>query len=69
MEEFSKTELLKKANDIKTQHDALKQLITVKTYEMEELEKIINETAKQLQELERQYIDTIEKIITTDGIR
>jgi chromosome segregation ATPase len=54
------TELLKKGNDIKAQHDKLKEDILADTYEMERLEVGMNEKAKQLEELEQKYVDIVE---------
>ena len=67
MEDLSKytpTELLKIGNDIKAQHDNLKEAILADTYEMEKLEISINEKAKQLEELEKNYVEIVE-ILTT----
>lgn len=54
--------LLKIGNDIKTKHDALKKEIIADTYEIEKLEKQINEKAKELETLEKKYVEIIELI-------
>lgn len=65
MEDLSKltpTQLLKKGNDIKARHDALKQEIIADTYGIEELEKRLNEKVKELQELEKNYVEIVETL-------
>ena len=67
MEDLNKhtpTELLKMGNDIKAQHDNLKEDILADTYEMEKLEISINKKARQLEELEKNYVEIVE-ILTT----
>jgi len=66
MEDLSKytpIELQKMGNDIKTQHDALKTEIIADTYEMEELEKHINQKVLLLEELEKNYVEIVEKLV------
>lgn len=66
MEDLSKytpIELQKMGNDIKAQHDSLKQEIIDHTHEMEDLERLINEKAKLLDELEKNYVIIIEKLV------
>ena len=66
MEDLSKytpIELQKLGNDIKDKHDSLKQEIINHTYEMEELEKLINNKASILEELEKNYVSVIEKLV------
>jgi len=58
------TELLKMGNDIKEQHDVLKESILADTYEMEKLEKVINGKAKELEELEKNYVEIVEILAT-----
>ena len=63
MEDLNKltpTELLKKANDIKARHDALKQEIVDHTYEIEKQEKELNKKVEELQELEKNYVEIVE---------
>ena len=57
----TKTELQKLGNEIKAKHDALKEEIIAHTYEMEELEKKINEKVALLQQLEKNYVEVVEK--------
>jgi septal ring factor EnvC (AmiA/AmiB activator) len=66
MEDLSKytpIELQKIGNDIKAKHDKLKEELIANTYEMEELEKRINEKVKLLEELEKNYVEIVEKMI------
>jgi len=66
MEDLSKytpIELQKRSNDITTQHVALKEKIIADTYEMEKLEKRINENILLLQELEKNYVEIVEKLM------
>jgi len=56
------TELLKKANDIKARHDALKQEIINNVNEIEVLEKLLNQKVEELQELEKNYVEIIETL-------
>jgi uncharacterized coiled-coil DUF342 family protein len=55
-------ELLKKMNDIKKEHDALKQEIIDDTVQFDEFEKKINEKINRLQELEKNYVAVIEEM-------
>jgi hypothetical protein len=67
MEDLSKltpTELLKRGNDIKVKHDALKQEIIDITFEIEKLENNIEEKLLVMDELERNYVRIIETIET-----
>lgn len=50
-------------NDIKAKHEKLKEELIADTYEMEELEKRINEKAKLMQELEQDYVKIVEKLV------
>lgn len=63
LSKYSKIELQKMGNDIKAKHDALKEELIADTYEMEELEKRINEKVLLLQELEKNYVEIVEKIM------
>ena len=63
LSKYTKTELLKMANDIKTKHDALKQDIIADTIVMDELEKKVNEKIGVLTELEKNYVNIIEQIV------
>jgi len=60
---YTKIELQKIGNDIKAQHDALKQELITDTYEMEELEKRINKKVELMQELEKNYVEIVEKLV------
>lgn len=65
MEDLTKltpTELLKRGNDIKAKHDALKEEIIANTFEIEELEKKIQEKLVLLDALEREYVEIVEVI-------
>lgn len=66
MEDLSKytpIELQKMGNDIKAQHDALKNKIIDDTYEIEKLEKRINKKVLLFEELEKNYVKIIEKLM------
>jgi len=59
---YTPTELLKLINDVKLKHDTLKQEIINHTFEVDELEKKINEKIAKLDELEKNYVKLIEQI-------
>lgn len=61
--DLTQIELQKMGNDIKEQHDKLKQELIADTYEMEELEKRINEKVVLMEELEKNYVAIVEKLI------
>jgi len=66
MEDLSKytpIQLQKMGNDIKERHDKLKKELIDDTYEIEELEKRINEKVQLLQEFEKNYVNIIEKLV------
>ena len=66
MEDLNKLtpiQLQKLGNDIKAQHDKLKEELIADTYEMEELEKKMNEKVKLMKELEDNYVEIVEKIM------
>lgn len=63
LNKYSPVELQKLGNDIKTKHDVLREEILAITFEMEELEKKLNEKAIELQELEKNYVIIVEKLI------
>lgn len=56
------TELLKHANDLKSEHEKIKKEIIDKTYEIENLEKEINEKLNKLKYIENNYVKIIEEI-------
>lgn len=62
LDNYTPIQLQKMGNDIKAQHDALKNEIIDYTFEMEELEKKINKKVNQLEKLEEQYVLIIEKL-------
>lgn len=65
MEDLTKltpTELLKRGNDIKAKHDALKEEIISNSFEIEEFEKKVQEKLILLDELEREYVEIVEVI-------
>ena len=69
MENLSKhtpTELLKLANDTAKKHVELKDDITAKTFQIDEIEKEINEKLKELSELEKFYVSIVEEIDKRD---
>jgi len=61
---YTPIELQKMGNDIKAQHDKLKEELIAATYEMEKLEIEINEKVKKLQKLEENYVRIVEIIAT-----
>jgi len=64
MEELDKltpTELLKKINDSKAEHERLKQEISDYTFEIEEFERKINERLETLTTVEKNYVELIEE--------
>ena len=63
IDKYTPTELQKMGNDIKEKHDRVKKEIISDTYEMEELEKRINEKVQLLQELEKNYVEIVEKLV------
>jgi len=62
LNKYSPTQLLKLSNDICTEHEILKKDIVNITFEIEELENTLNMKAQKLQELEKNYVDIIEKL-------
>lgn len=63
LDKYSPIELQKMGNDFKAKHDLVKEEIIKDTYEMEELENRINEKVKLLEELEKNYVKIIEKLV------
>ena len=63
LNKYTKIELQKMGNDIKARHDKLKDELIADTYEMEELEKRINKKVELMQELEKNYVEIVEKLI------
>jgi len=66
MEDLNKLtpiELQKLGNDIKAKHDKLKEELIADTYEMEELEKKMNEKVGLMKELEDNYVEIVEKLM------
>jgi predicted alternative tryptophan synthase beta-subunit len=65
MEDYSKytpTDLLKIANDIKSEHEKIKKIIIDDTYEADNLKEKINENLLKLEELEKKYVNIVEEI-------
>ena len=60
LNKYTKTELLKLGNDIKSEHDSLKKEIINDTYEIEIIEKRINEKIVRLEKLEKNYVEIVE---------
>ena len=65
---YSPTELLKLINDSKLEHDKLKQEIIDYTYEVDELEKIINQKLDNLVVIEKTYIELIEELNNRENV-
>jgi len=59
---YTPTELLKMINDSKAKHDTIKQEIIDHTYQVDELENIINNKINELTEIEKNYVELIEKL-------
>lgn len=59
---YTPTELLKFLNDVKFEHDKIKNQIIGFTEEVDELDKKINNNLLILEELEKKYIELIEEI-------
>lgn len=65
MEDLSKytpTELIKLANDIKSEHERLKKEIIDDSHVLDELQNKINKNITLLTELEKKYVGIIEEI-------
>ena len=56
LSDYTSTELLKLINDIKINHDNIKQEIVDYTFEVDNIEKIINDKIILLNELEKNYV-------------
>lgn len=59
---YTSTELLKMINNNKAKHDTLKQEIIDYTYQVDELEEIINNKLNELTEIEKNYITLIDEL-------
>ena len=71
MEEFSKytpTELLKMINDSKAEHEKIKQEIIDYTYQLDELEVVVNNKINELTAVEKLYIDLIEELTNRNNV-
>lgn len=62
LSKYSPTELLKLANDIKSEHERLKKEITDDTYKVDELQEKINNNISLLHEVEKKYVAIVEEI-------
>lgn len=62
LNEYTLTELLKISNDIAIKHDLLKKEIVNTSHQLEEIEKEIKIKLILLDELEKNYIEIIEKL-------
>jgi len=62
LDKHTPTELLKIGNDFKAQHDALKDSIIIDIDAMEKLEISIVEKVQQLEILEKNYVEIVEKL-------
>jgi uncharacterized protein YlxW (UPF0749 family) len=60
LSELTPTELLKLINDTQKKHEELKKEIIEYTYEIENLETLVNERIKILTILEKSYVDLVE---------
>lgn len=66
---YTPTQLLKMINDAKKMHDALKQEIVDYTFQVDELEKIINNKLNELTEIEKNYVALIEEMEKRNAIQ
>lgn len=67
---YTHIELNKMINDVKVTHDTLKQEIIAHTFQVDELEKIINNKLSELSEVEIKYVALIEELNNRqNGIR
>ena len=62
LSEYTPTQLLKMINDAKEKHDALKNEIIGYTYQVDELENLINTKLNEFNEVEKNYIELIEEL-------
>jgi len=69
LSKYTSTGLLKLINDTKIKHDDLKKEIIDYTYEMDKLEKKINEKLKILTEIENEYVLLIEELNNKENVR
>lgn len=58
----TKTQILRLIDNIKVKHDTLKKEIINHTYEIETIEKTINTKIIEIDELEKNYIELVEKL-------
>ena len=63
LDKHTQIELQNMGNVIKAKHDNLKKELIADTYEMEELEKRINKKVILMEELEKDYVKIVEKVI------
>jgi hypothetical protein len=59
---YTATELLKEINDAKKLHDAIKKEIVDYTYQVDELDKIVNDKISELTAVEKNYVELIEEL-------
>jgi len=69
LSEYTPTQLLKMINDLKLKHDTLKQEIISHTFEVDELEKTINQKLAILTESEKNYVALIEEMEKRNAIQ
>lgn len=61
LKKYTPTELLKKIQDTKKDHDKIKEEIIQDTYKIEELEEFLEEKINKLNEIENLYVKIIEE--------
>ena len=59
---YTETQLLKMINDSKAEHETLKKEIIDHTFQVDELEKIINNKINDLAQIEKNYVVLIEEL-------
>lgn len=66
--EYTPTELLKMINDSKAEHEKIKQEIIDYTYQLDELEVVVNNKINELTAVEKLYIDLIEELTNRNNV-
>jgi hypothetical protein len=65
---YTPTELLKMINDSKAEHEKIKQEIIDYTYQLDELEVVVNNKINELTAVEKLYIDLIEELTNRNNV-
>lgn len=62
LNEYTETQLLKMINDSNVNHEGLKKEIIDYTFQVDELERVINSKINELNEIEKNYVILIEEL-------